>query len=473
MIRLIAVALAAFFVAGSASAQNQGTVTNHAFAIGKGAGTTGYASLLCGSAQLAVGQAAADPICRTMSGDATFSAAGALTLATINANVGSFGSATQCVAITVNAKGLITAASAATCAPAIGSITGLGTGVATWLATPSSANLRAALTDEVGTGTAYFVGGALGTPASGTATNLTGMPISTGLTGAGTGVLTALGVNVGAAGSFVVNGGALGTPSSGVATNLTGTASSLTAGAVPASGITGTTLAPNVTASSLTSAAGGSFGTAAFLNTGTSGATIARLDGANSWSQGAAFGGNNQVGAGGTAASAPAYVTINGSSGTAGGAAQLYQKNATYQWGHGHVSSIAGSGSSSDFELYNYGAAAPAFTVTLSDNSVAFSANIATPTPTTKTTNYSVVATDSSLIFNGAGSITLTLPSAASYPGRWISLKNIAAQTVVSASSNVVPQAGGAAGTAILAATAGKWARLQSDGSNWQIMESN
>ena len=41
----------------------------------------------------------------------------------------------------------------------------------------------------------------------------------------GTGVLTALGVNVGTAGSFVVNGGALGTPASGTVTNLTGTAS--------------------------------------------------------------------------------------------------------------------------------------------------------------------------------------------------------------------------------------------------------
>lgn len=48
----------------------------------------------------------------------------------------------------------------------------------------------------------------------------------------GTGVQTALGVNIGTAGSVVVNGGALGTPSSGVATNLTGTASGLTAGTV-------------------------------------------------------------------------------------------------------------------------------------------------------------------------------------------------------------------------------------------------
>lgn len=62
-------------------------------------------------------------------------------------------------------------------------VSGLGTGVATFLATPSSANLRAALSDEAGTGVAYFVGGALGTPASATLTNATGLPLSTGATG--------------------------------------------------------------------------------------------------------------------------------------------------------------------------------------------------------------------------------------------------------------------------------------------------
>lgn len=41
----------------------------------------------------------------------------------------------------------------------------------------------------------------------------------------GTGVVTALGVNTDSAGAFVVNGGALGTPTSGTVTNLTGTAS--------------------------------------------------------------------------------------------------------------------------------------------------------------------------------------------------------------------------------------------------------
>jgi hypothetical protein len=74
--RLLAVASAAFFVAGSALAQIPGEVTNHAFLIGKGTGVTGYTSLLCGSAQLAVGQSAADPICRTVSGDVTIDATG-------------------------------------------------------------------------------------------------------------------------------------------------------------------------------------------------------------------------------------------------------------------------------------------------------------------------------------------------------------------------------------------------------------
>lgn len=72
----------------------------------------------------------------------------------------------------------------------------------------------------------------LGTPTALVLTSATGLPISTGLTGAGTGVPAALAINVGSAGAFVTFNGALGTPSSGIATNLTGTAAGFTAGAV-------------------------------------------------------------------------------------------------------------------------------------------------------------------------------------------------------------------------------------------------
>lgn len=93
--------------------------------------------------------------------------------------------------------------------------------------------------------------------------------------------------------------------------------------------------------------------------------------------------------------------------------------------------------------------------------------------PVTKTTAFTLGANENEVICNGAASITVTLPSAASWVGRKVRIKTVAAFTVVSASSNVVPLAGGAAGTAILAATAGKWAELVSDGANWVIMSGN
>lgn len=112
------------------------------------------------------------------SGDVTLASTGALTLATVNSNVGSFGSATAAPAVTVNAKGLVTAVSTNTITPAVGSITGLGTGVATALAQ----NVTGSGSIVLGTSPTLATP-ALGTPSSGTLTSCTGLPLSTGITG--------------------------------------------------------------------------------------------------------------------------------------------------------------------------------------------------------------------------------------------------------------------------------------------------
>lgn len=134
---------------------------------------------------------------------------------------------------------------------------------------------------------------ALGTPGSVTLTNATGLPIS-GITGLGTGVATLLG------GTSSGTGGPAGTLSPTFTTPVIGvaTATSINKVAITAPAASATLTIANTKTltvsntltfagtdtSTLNIGAGGTLATGAFTATGTSGATIPLLNGANTWS---------------------------------------------------------------------------------------------------------------------------------------------------------------------------------------------
>jgi hypothetical protein len=88
--------------------------------------------------------------------------------------------------------------------------------------------------------------------------------------------------------------------------------------------------------------------------------------------------------------------------------------------------------------------------------------------PVVKNANFTVAAGETWIINNKSGSgCVVTLPTPSTSTGRVLHFQNYQAQTLVSASSNVVPLVGGSASTAILEAVAGDTATLISDGTNW------
>tara|TARA_R110000868_G_scaffold2008_2_gene15825 strand:+ start:1819 stop:3447 length:1629 start_codon:yes stop_codon:yes gene_type:complete len=98
--------------------------------------------------------------------------------------------------------------------------------------------------------------------------------------------------------------------------------------------------------------------------------------------------------------------------------------------------------------------------------------NASTGAPVTKAADFTLAATENWVINNKTGSTcTVTLPAASSWTGRSVVFKNMQAQTLVSASSNVVPLDSISAGTAILLNVVGNWATMVSDGTNWVIMQ--
>jgi hypothetical protein len=91
----------------------------------------------------------------------------------------------------------------------------------------------------------------------------------------------------------------------------------------------------------------------------------------------------------------------------------------------------------------------------------------------TKTADFTLADTEGWVINNKSGSTcTVTLPDATLWGGRQVTFKNLQAQTLVSAASDVAPINSATLGTAILPATVGAWATVVSDGTNWVVMAS-
>jgi len=231
---------------------------------------------------------------------------------------GTYGSATQTPVFITNAQGQLSSVTNTTITPAIGSITGLGTGVATWLATPTSANLASAVTDETGSGSLVFatsptlVTPILGTPQSGnfsTGTftwptfnqNTTGNAATATLATTAT---TATNLAGGAAGSLPYQSAIATTAMLGIGT--TGQVLRVTAG-LPAWGTdyTGTVSSISFTGGLITVA--NSTTTPALTVAGTSGG-IVYFSSATTWASSAVLAANALM-VGGGAATAPSTVT--------------------------------------------------------------------------------------------------------------------------------------------------------------------
>jgi hypothetical protein len=115
----------------------------------------------------------------------------------------------------------------------------------------------------------------------------------------------------------------------------------------------------------------------------------------------------------------------------------------------------------------------PGIGLTANDNRLKITGHFAGSAPVTVTADHTVADSTYWLINNKSGSaLVVTLPTASDWTGRILNIHNYQNQQVNSASSNVVPKGGGSAGTAILTVgSAGAWATIVSDGTNWLILQ--
>jgi len=310
-------------------------------------------------------------------------------------------------------------------------ITSLGAGVATWLGTPSSANLRAAMTDETGTGSLVF----------GTSPTLI-----TPTLGAASATSVAFGLGAAATPSITFTGDLNTGFWSPAADTLAASTAGLERLRIAASGHVGISTIPSAWVSSVRA-----------IQIGVGG-SVSTWDGSN----GSVTLGANLYDAGGA--------VIKYINSAAAGAFDIVA--GAFSW-RTAPAGIAGNPITFTQAMTLTSAGSLGIGTSTNLSTLTVNGSFASKSPSTvNAATYTVAATDGSLRFTTTN-CTVTLPAAASFPGRILYLNTITANSVISASSNVIPLGSNTAGTAILAATLGKFAMIQSDGTNWITMMAN
>lgn len=382
-----------------------------------------------------------------------------------------------------NADNTVSALDAATFRTAIGA--GTGGGSVTSVAGTGTVN-GITLTGTVTSSGSLTLGGTLSgvsltTQVSGTlpiangGTNGTATPTS-GAVPYGTGTAYAFSA-VGTSGQVLTSSGAGAptwtTPTTGTVTSVTGTAPVVSSGgSTPAISMAAATASVNgyLTSTDWTTFNNkGSGSVTSVSGTGTvNGITLTgTVTSSGSLTLGGTLGGiaNSQL--------TNSSITINGSAISLGGTVSVGTvTSASVVSANGFAGTVATATTTPAITLTT------TITGVLKGNGTAISAAtkdvdyIAPSAPVTKTADFTVAVGETWLINNKSGSTcTVTLPSATTYPGRYLTFQNNQDQSLVSASSNVIPQGGGAAGTAILTNVSGNWATLVSNGTNWVIMQ--